>query len=74
MSTEPMVIFINYKTKREMIGFLINNPVPNIGDLVANEKGKLFRVKDRVIFTYRSAYSNGRINTEIKIYVEKGTL
>lgn len=67
---EPMLVFRNDKTGKDMHTFLIQTIAPRIGDAVVSSDAKLYRVMDVVWHSYWSRDGNGRINTEIRIHVE----
>lgn len=67
LRAEPILVFRNAKTGRDLNNFLIQSPIPRIGEGVVSENKKLFRVKDVVTHSY---WHNNRIQTEVRIFVE----
>lgn len=70
MREEPMLVFKNNKTGRELKGFLWHWRVPMIGEAVVSNTEILYRVKDVVTLTYQNRNNQASISTEIHIYLE----
>lgn len=64
---EPILVFRNIKTGKDLNNFLIQSPIPRIGEGVISENGKLYRVKDIVTHSY---WRGSSIQTEVRIFVE----
>lgn len=65
----PIIVFRCCKTGKDINNFLIQTPIPRIRECVVTENNKIYRVKDIVTHSYWS--KTRKINTEVRIYVEK---